>query len=118
MARKTDPGIVPTLSTKSAAPQVPDALLAELRGLIESARQHVAQTANATLTMLYWHVGQRICREVLRDGRAEYGEQIVSTPSTQFLGISRIGTRCVPNRVGFSTRRVENFLGTSAGDSK
>ena len=35
-------------------------LLAELRGLIEQARQHVAQTANSTLTMLYWQVGQRI----------------------------------------------------------
>ena len=34
--------------TESALP--PNALLFELRGLIESARQHVAQTANATLT--------------------------------------------------------------------
>jgi predicted nuclease of restriction endonuclease-like (RecB) superfamily len=57
------------------------ALLSELRGLIESARQHVAQTANATLTMLYWHVGQRIRREVLKEGRAGYGEQILATLS-------------------------------------
>ena len=60
-----------------------DTLLAELRGLIESARQHVAQTANVTLTMLYWQVGQRIRHEVLKDGRAEYGEQIVATVSRQ-----------------------------------
>ncbi len=59
------------------------ALLAELRGLIEQAREFVAQTANSTLTMLYWQVGQRIRREVLRDGRAGYGEQIVSTLSAQ-----------------------------------
>lgn len=58
-------------------------LVNELRGLIEQARQHVAQTANRTLTMLYWKVGERIRREVLKDGRAEYGEQIVSTLSTQ-----------------------------------
>ena len=60
-------------------------LLAELQGLIEQARQHVAQTANSTLTMLYWHVGTRIRNEVLHDGRAEYGEQIVSTLSTQLV---------------------------------
>jgi len=62
-----------------------DILLTELRGLIESARQHVAQTANATLTMLYWHVGQRIRREVLKDGRAEYGEQILPTLSAKLV---------------------------------
>lgn len=61
------------------------ALLSELRGLIEQARQHVAQTANSTLTLLYWKVGQRIGREILRGQRAEYGEQIVSTLSTQLV---------------------------------
>lgn len=45
----------------------------------------MAQTANATQTMLYWHVGQRVQREVLNNGRAEYGEQIVSTLSTQLV---------------------------------
>ena len=33
--------------------------------------------------MLYWHVGLRIRNEVLRDGRAEYGEQIIATLSQQ-----------------------------------
>ncbi|WP_082879514.1 PDDEXK nuclease domain-containing protein [Methylomonas methanica] len=70
---------------KPAAPKPADALLLELRGLIDYARQHVAQTANATLTMLYWHVGKRIRSEVLRDGRAEYGEEILSTLSTQLV---------------------------------
>ena len=61
------------------------ALLTELRGLIESARQHVAQTANATLTMLYWHVGLRIQREVLKNERAEYGERILATVSQELV---------------------------------
>lgn len=73
MAKKTEPALDS------------GALLSELRGLIESARQHVAQTANATQTMLYWHVGQRVRREVLNNERAEYGEQIVSTLSTQLV---------------------------------
>ncbi len=58
-------------------------LLSELRGLIEQARHHLAQVANSTLTLLYWKLGERIRREVLRDERAEYGEQIVATVSRQ-----------------------------------
>lgn len=61
------------------------ALLAELRGLIDAARQHVAQTANATLTMLYWRIGQRIRREVLNDQRAEYGQEILPTLSAKLV---------------------------------
>lgn len=62
-----------------------DTLLTELRGLIEAARQHVAQAANATLTMLYWHVGQRIHKEVLKEQRAEYGEEILPTLSAKLV---------------------------------
>lgn len=73
MAKKAEPALAS------------NALLSELRGLIEVARQHVAQTANATLTMLYWHVGQRIHKEVLKNGRAEYGEQILPTLSANWF---------------------------------
>ena len=83
--KKTTPKKIVPAVRDAGAPKDHPALLAELRGLIESARQHVAQTANATLTMLYWHVGQRIRREVLQDRRAGYGEQIVSTLSTQLV---------------------------------
>lgn len=82
MAKKTDPKIVSAPPTQSATQKT---LLTELRGLIESARQHVAQTANATLTMLYWHVGLRIQREVLQFERAEYGEEILPTLSAKLV---------------------------------
>lgn len=59
------------------------ALLTELRGLIDQARQYVAQTANSTLTMLYWKVGGRIGREVLAGQRASYGEEILPTLSAK-----------------------------------
>jgi len=59
------------------------ALIADLRGLIEQAREFVAQTANSTLTMLYWQMGQRIQREVLKNKRAEYGEEILPTLSAK-----------------------------------
>ncbi len=58
-------------------------LLAELRLLIEQGRQQLARAANGTLTLMYWHIGERICRDVLDGGRAEYGEHIVRTLSAQ-----------------------------------
>ena len=58
-------------------------LIKDLRQIIEQARGHVAATANYELTMMYWHIGERINREVLGNQRAEYGKQIVSAVSTQ-----------------------------------
>lgn len=58
-------------------------MLSEICGLIESARGRVASFANTELTMLYWHVGERIRREILKEKRAEYGQSIVATLSQQ-----------------------------------
>ena len=58
-------------------------LMKDLRHIIDSARQRVAVTANAELTMMYWHIGERINREVLGNQRAEYGKRIVATVSRQ-----------------------------------
>ena len=58
-------------------------LMLDLRQIIEQARGHVAATANYELTMMYWHIGDRINREVLGNERAEYGKQIVATVSQQ-----------------------------------
>ncbi|MGO4581722.1 PDDEXK nuclease domain-containing protein [Cupriavidus sp. 2TAF22] len=60
-----------------------DALAGDIRRLISEARAGLAVTVNATLTMLYWRVGQRIRSEVLGGERAEYGEQIVVSLSRQ-----------------------------------
>ena len=58
-------------------------LIQDLRQIVEQARGHVAATANYELTMMYWHIGERINREVLDNQRAEYGKQIVATVSRQ-----------------------------------
>ena len=58
-------------------------LIQDLRQIIEQARGHVAATANYELTMMYWHIGERINREVLDNQRAEYGKQIVATVARQ-----------------------------------
>ena len=46
-------------------------LIQDLRQIIEQARGRVAATANYELTMMYWHIGERINREVLDNQRAE-----------------------------------------------
>ena len=58
-------------------------LIQDLRQIIEQARGRVAATANYELTMMYWHIGERVNREVLGNERADYGKQIVSAVSTQ-----------------------------------
>jgi predicted nuclease of restriction endonuclease-like (RecB) superfamily len=60
-----------------------EALLADLRTLIHSAKQRVATVANSTQTMLYWHVGRRLLKENLQQGRAAYGKRILVTVSQE-----------------------------------
>jgi DUF1016 N-terminal domain len=55
----------------------PPALLAEIRHLIDGARQRVAAAVNAELTLLYWRIGRRIGAEVLRGERAEHGAEVL-----------------------------------------
>ena len=58
-------------------------LLADVRQLIADARQRVAIAVNAELTLLYWHVGQRIQVELLKGQRAEYGKRVVAELAQQ-----------------------------------
>ena len=62
-------------------------LMSDLRQIIDEARIRVASTANYELTMMYWHIGERINRDVLGNERAEYGKQIVATVSRQLQNI-------------------------------
>ena len=57
--------------------------MSDLRQIIDEARIHVASTANYELTMMYWHIGERINRTVLGNERATYGKQIIATVSRQ-----------------------------------
>jgi hypothetical protein len=69
-----------TLFTRVAAS---DRLVNDLRELIEAAREHAARAVNSALVGLYWQIGKRIREDILRQQRAEYGEQIVSALSAQ-----------------------------------
>lgn len=70
-------------SKQIVSPSVSQSLIQDLRQIINQARGHVAATANYAQTMMYWHIGERINREVLGNQRAEYGKQIVATVARQ-----------------------------------
>lgn len=76
-------------------------LLAELRELIRTARSQVALTVNTGLTMLYWHIGTRIRKNILKEKRAGYGEKIVHAASAQL--IAEFGR-------GFTPRNLFNMI--------
>lgn len=58
-------------------------LVNDLKIIIDSTRQRVAVGVNAELTMMYWHIGERINRDVLGNERATYGKQIVTQIAKQ-----------------------------------
>ena len=52
-------------------------LFTEISHLIDAARSQVVHYVNSSLVMLYWQIGHRINQDILKDERAEYGEQAV-----------------------------------------
>ena len=62
---------------------VSNKLIIELSNLIEESKQQVSRVANSALTLLFWHVGNRINTEILDNERAAYGKQIVGTVARQ-----------------------------------
>ena len=76
-------------------------LIGEIRSLIEQTRSNVAQTVNSALVLMNWHIGKRINDEILKNKRAEYGEEIVSALSHQLT---------VEYGKGFSKQNILHFL--------
>jgi DUF1016 N-terminal domain len=66
----------PKLNAPEAA-IVPVQLLDDIRYLIQLGRDRIAQTVNMELVLLYWHIGDRIHREILGEERAGYCEKVV-----------------------------------------
>lgn len=58
-------------------------LLSDLRELILAARRQVAQAVNSGLTMLCWQIGIRIRKDILKEKRAEYGQEILQSLSAK-----------------------------------
>ena len=71
--------------TKKYNKSISGDLIGDIRRLIEIARHNVAVTVNAGLTILYWQIGNRIRQDILKEKRADYGEEIISTLSIQLV---------------------------------
>jgi len=82
-------------------------LLDDVRQLIEQSRQQCTVAVNSALTQLYWSIGDRIHREVLKGERASYGEQIVSTLSKQL--VNDYGRGFSPKSLRHMLRFAETF---------
>ena len=74
----------PSGPSKAAVPPLPsDRLLADIRSLIESAREQTARAVNAALVGLYWNIGRRIREDILHEQRAAYGELVHNSEFSQ-----------------------------------
>lgn len=102
MAKKRKSKNELTKAKTVSSPALPSKqLVNDLRRLIEDARQQVAQAVNARLSLLHWHIGRRIREELLGEGRAAYGQQIVATLSQRLT--EEFGR-------GFSRRNLFNMI--------
>lgn len=62
-----------------------DPLFISIKELIEQSKQQIAVSVNATMSMLYWQIGNRINQEIGAKNQTEkYGKQIVATLWRQF----------------------------------
>ena len=51
--------------------------------LIQSAQNYLAKTVNSSMVVLYWHIGNTIQEEVIKNEKAGYGEQVMQTVAAQ-----------------------------------
>jgi hypothetical protein len=98
-----------------------DKLVEDLGSLIIETRRDVARQVNSALVMLYWRVGKRIRQDILKEKRAEYGEEIVPRLSTQLVSEfgSNFSTRNQWHMLRFAEvfgdERIVNALSTQLG---
>jgi len=56
-------------------------LFSDIKSLIARARNTIAIEVNSGMVILYWNIGNRIQKEVLKEKRADYGKQIIENLS-------------------------------------
>ena len=84
------------------SPASTQSLIQDLCQIVAQARSRIASTVNYDLSMMYWHIGERINREVLGNQRAEYGKQIVASVARQLQ--EDFGTK------GFDEKNIHRMM--------
>ena len=64
-----------------------DLLFGQIVDLIESTKSKTIQQVNSNLTLLYWHIGKHINEHILKNGRGEYGKQILPSLSDSLTSL-------------------------------
>ena len=59
------------------------AMVQDLRQIVLQAKNQAIRATNSVLTLMYWEMGRAINQNILRQERAEYGQEIVVTVSRQ-----------------------------------
>lgn len=62
-----------------------DQLFQDISAMIEESRYKVSSQINSEMVELYWHIGQRIKRDTLKNRKAEYGKQIIESLATRLI---------------------------------
>ena len=100
MKTKSTKGKKPKTGAKSPT-STERSLLVDVRQMILKARESITRTVDSGLTLLYWSVGARIRKDILKEKRAEYGEEIVSAMGRQLA--SEFGR-------GFSEKSLRHMI--------
>jgi len=58
-------------------------ILNDLVSIVKKTKTQVAIQANSSLTIMFWQIGKRIQSEILKNERAEYGQEIVVSLSRE-----------------------------------
>jgi predicted nuclease of restriction endonuclease-like (RecB) superfamily len=81
--------------------QKTNSMFTDIKTLIEESKKTVALQVNSTLTLMYWQIGKYINDDILKNKRADYGKEVISTLSTQLT--KEYGR-------GYSKRNLLNML--------
>lgn len=68
---------------KDITPIEKSSLFGDVCTIVEQAQRTVFHAVNATLIMRNWLLGMRIHKEILKEQRAEYGEQVLKELAKQ-----------------------------------
>ena len=61
-------------------------LLRDIKTLIDSAKTRIALKVNQEMTLLYWFIGERLQKDILKFERAEYGERVIQKLAEKLTG--------------------------------
>ena len=78
-----------------------DKLFNDVQNIIENRKRIITQHANNNGVIMFWEVGQRVNKDILKNERAEYGKRIVPTLSAEM-------TKKYGN--GFSERNIWKMI--------